>query len=125
MTDPDDSRQRRRFHRVPFKTTARLDSPQGPIPVSLLDISLQGALLQIPESASIRGASHYRLTIELSPRNHIEMDLELAHREEDRCGFHCRRIDLDSLVDLRRLVELNLGDADLVYRDLEQITGQG
>ena len=124
MTDREDSRQRRRFHRVPFKTSARLETPEASIPVDLLDISLQGALLQVLEDVSVQPAETCRMTIELSPEKHITMDLELAHHEGDHYGFRCKRIDLDSMVDLRRLVELNLGDADLVYRDLEQITGQ-
>ncbi len=46
------------------------------------------------------------------------MDVTLAHTEEDHIGFHCEHIDLDSVTSLKRLVELNLGDEELLEREI-------
>lgn len=43
---------------------------------------------------------------------------ELAHVEGERSGVLCRSIDLESITHLRRLIEMNLGDAALVEREL-------
>ncbi|HXK57002.1 MAG TPA: PilZ domain-containing protein, partial [Gammaproteobacteria bacterium] len=36
-------------------------------------------------------------------------------------GLRCVSIDMESIGHLRRLVELNLGDAELLHRDLESL----
>jgi len=38
-----------------------------------------------------------------------------------RIGFRWDRIDLDSFAQLKRLVELNLGDPDLLNRELSAL----
>ncbi|MCY1558615.1 hypothetical protein D9M68_955670 [compost metagenome] len=48
----------------------------------------------------------------------VQMEVELTRAEGDQLGFVCRHIDLDSISHLRRLVELNLGDEELLERDL-------
>jgi len=51
-------------------------------------------------------------------RTVVQMEVRLAHSRDGLLGFECRAIDLDSLSHLRRLVELNLGDARLLDREL-------
>ncbi|MEI8326172.1 MAG: PilZ domain-containing protein, partial [Betaproteobacteria bacterium] len=45
----------------------------------------------------------------------------VAHLDGPRIGLECQHIDVDSLTNLRRLVELNLGDASLVDRELAHL----
>jgi len=42
----------------------------------------------------------------------------LAHIRNNNVGLRCEYIDIDSITYLRRLVELNLGDAELLEREL-------
>ena len=49
------------------------------------------------------------------------MDVEIAHRENDELGLNCKDIDVDSITHLRRLVELNLGDPELLERELSAL----
>ena len=64
------------------------------------------------------------LKLTLAEGSVIDMQVTVAHHEDGRIGFHCEAIDLESISHLRKLVELNLGDADLVNRELVQL-GQG
>lgn len=48
----------------------------------------------------------------------IKMDITVAYIEDQQIGLDCKGIDLDSITHLRRLVELNLGDANLLKREL-------
>jgi len=43
--------------------------------------------------------------------------VELKHVEGDHLGFKCQYIDLDSVTHLKRLVELNLGDPEMLERE--------
>ena len=45
----------------------------------------------------------------------------VAHREGRRAGLACQSIDVDSVTHLRRLVELNAGDPDLLQRELSAL----
>jgi hypothetical protein len=49
------------------------------------------------------------------------MDVTVAHCESEHVGFHCDHIDIDSITHLRRLVELNLGDPELLERELSAL----
>jgi hypothetical protein len=49
------------------------------------------------------------------------MSVELVHKEKGRLGFKCKHIDIDSITHLRRLVELNLGNADMLERELSAL----
>jgi hypothetical protein len=48
----------------------------------------------------------------------IHMSGEIAHIEGPHIGIVCHQLDLDSATLLRRIVELNLADPDLLEREL-------
>jgi hypothetical protein len=64
----------------------------------------------------------YELSMELGDSLEIRMNLVLVRSTEQRIGFRCSHIDLDNACELRRLVELNLGDSSLLERDLNALT---
>jgi hypothetical protein len=51
------------------------------------------------------------------------MALTVSHVVDNNAGFKCKHIDMDSITELWRLVELNLGDNDLLKRDLLALVG--
>jgi len=51
----------------------------------------------------------------------IGMSVTLAHVHQDSLGFRCQRIDLDSFLRLKRMIELNLGNTDMLERELEAL----
>lgn len=48
----------------------------------------------------------------------MQMDSEVAHESEDTLGLRFVGIDLESISHLRRLLELNAGDAALIEREI-------
>ena len=48
----------------------------------------------------------------------IRMRGAVAHRAADTAGIRCDEMDLASVSELRRLVELNLGDERMLHREL-------
>ena len=51
----------------------------------------------------------------------IKMTASAAHIDEKSVAFTCEHIDLESVTDLKRLVELNLGDEALLHRELSAL----
>ncbi|WP_444995493.1 PilZ domain-containing protein [Aliikangiella sp. IMCC44359] len=115
MTD-----ERRHFNRVAFKTEATFYADKRKLDCEIIDLSLHGALINLLETADVEISSRYQLDIPLTSEKDgeiISMELELAHQQDLKLGLMCTHIDLDSITHLRRLVELNLGDSELLERE--------
>ncbi len=121
MTD-----ERRHHSRIAFHTLATLVckgeiSDPGPINVLVLDLSLKGALLTIPAGTRLTVGENCTLCVQLDTDDVISMECKVAHSEGERTGLLCLTIDIDSVTHLRRLVELNLGDPELLERELSAL----
>ena len=116
MTGP--ASNQRHFSRVPFVTPVRLIGPDGSTAVQLLNISLRGALVSRPDGWAIEPGTQLALELALADNEHIRVNVKVAHSEPNRIGLFWEHIDLDSMTHLRRLVQLNLGDADQLDREL-------
>ncbi len=115
---PSEEQQQRAFSRIPFEADVKLIQEGREWQGRLRDLSLKGALVERPQGWDEGSGGDFVLEIALDGGVVIRMDVEVAHVEEDRIGFHCKDIDLDSVTHLRRLVELNLADPALLEREL-------
>ncbi len=117
MTD-----ERRQYSRIAFHTPARLVLDDGDIDVLVLDISLKGALIDLPaDKAVVPGATGTLHVILAEVEDRISMSIRVAHKIDSRAGLLCLAIDIDSVTHLRRLVELNLADPELLERELSAL----
>ena len=118
------SDENRRFSRIPFDSAVRIIKGNEHWNSTLLDISLKGALVTKPEewSGSIEDACILEIT--LSTDTDIRMETTVAHLEGNQIGFRCEHIDLASITHLRRIVELNTGDEELLARELHALSGK-
>jgi pSer/pThr/pTyr-binding forkhead associated (FHA) protein len=112
--------EQRDFSRIHFEVPATLHQGAQQWQTRLSDISLHGALVERPVDWA-PGSELYRLDVHLNEEVTIHMDVEMAHVDGRWIGFRCHDIDVDSITHLRRLVELNLGDPDLVERELSAL----
>ncbi len=110
--------QRRHFSRVPFHGDATLAIGGTRHVCEVRDLSLKGALVLAAEPVETRAGDACALELRLDDADAVvRMEGEVAHGEGPRVGLVCRSIDLDSITHLRRLLELNLGDASLLERE--------
>ena len=120
MDTPKD--ERRRFSRIPFEASVSLAGPKGKWMGKLLDISLNGVLVSHP-SSWVDDKEHH-LMLEIHPPGDpytIRMEAVLMHSTAQHLGFRCAYIDLDSISHLRRLIELNVGNDDILNRELSEL----
>ena len=109
----------RQYSRVPFVTQVELHLDNQTLNVALLDIAFKGALLQTPGKINVALHAPCRLVLPLADGNEsIEMRGTVAHLEADHLGMACEAMDLQSLTNLRQLLALNTGDAELMDREL-------
>ncbi len=112
------SMDKRQFHRIFYNSSVTLSSENETLFCKLIDISLNGCLLRFDKQWTGSLEQLYTLNLQLSDDVNIEMHLSVTHVIGNNAGFKCEHIDIDSISQLRRLVELNLGDSSLLERDL-------
>ncbi len=110
--------EKRQFHRITFQSDAILKSATSQWRCQVLDLSLNGCLVQFTEDWQQHSPEIYTLELSLSDDIDIIMELSMSHQHEKIVGFKCEYIDFDSFSNLSRLIELNLGDSQLLEQDL-------
>ncbi|GAA78018.1 MULTISPECIES: PilZ domain-containing protein [Pseudoalteromonas] len=113
---------RRQFSRVLFSTDAQVIFNDHQYPCKLLDISLHGALIN--KCDALTGCTNNDAILRFTlPQSDIEIKMEVVvcHIEADHIGLKCRHIDIDSITYLKRLIELNLADDELLHRELTML----
>lgn len=122
MNQPQGSgAERRRFHRFSFEGTVRLYSGTAMWETKLVDISLKGVLIERPLNWNGKVGGTYRMDLRINNSVIISMGVTTAHIMPHRLGFKWEKIDLDSFAQLKRLVELNLGDPEILNRELSSL----
>jgi len=114
----------RHFSRIPFAAGASLVVAGQLHNVHLIDIALKGALVQTAAARTLALHAPCTLTLPLADNGEgVVMEGRIAHLNDDHVGVAWQNIDITSLTHLRRLLELNLGDAQLLDRELSHLFG--
>ena len=115
--------EHRHSHRVNFDSLVEFKTSEVKHVCELVDISINGALIAACSGATPKSGTPCQLTISLNDaaENKIIMTGTVARKIENRVGIHCESIDVDSMTHLRKLVEYNLGDVELVNRDFDAL----
>ena len=109
---------KRRFTRVPFDAEVVLHHGGMAWPTDLVDVSIKGLLAVAPEDFDVAIGESLGVDLVLNEEVSIDTQCTLVHRTADRLGLRIDRIDMESIMHLRRLLELNLGDPELLEREL-------
>lgn len=115
------TQERRRFSRIDFD--ARVEIAQGDKnwQAQLLDISLKGLLLAKMGPYQLQPTTPILVKIILSDQTSIAMSAQVVHQTLEQLNLACVTIDIDSISHLRRLIELNIGDARAAERELSEL----
>ena len=113
--------QRRKYSRIEFDAECSLVVEGQVRETHLVDISMKGALVERPEAWEHKPSRKCHLRLKLGEGGiTLIMEMEEARIIEGHLGLVCVSIDGESATHLRRLLELNFGDAELVERELVQ-----
>lgn len=109
---------RRQFRRIAFDGEVRLYSDRAMWTTRLIDISLMGALVDRPDGWDGVTGKRQRLDLRIATGLIISVAGLIAHAGTRTIGYRFDKMDLDSFVRLKRLVELNLGDPEMLNREI-------
>ena len=115
--------ERRKYSRVALDLEGTLQSEvqKKNYMVLVHDLSLKGAFVEL---RNFEADPHffigqkYQLTVELQATTKIVMLMTCRHVIGKKLGLECDRIDPESISNLRRLVEMNVGRSDILGREL-------
>lgn len=118
--------ERRRFSRVTFSGDCSLSEEiAGEIEISktdLVDISLNGALVHRPDSWHDEPDTLVNLNLTLSGSDIIlEISGIVCHQEDELLGIKFLTLSLESISHLKRLIQLNLANSELMHREMSQL----
>lgn len=109
----------RQFRRIPFEAQVTLNIDQDVWSGELLDVALKGAMVgtDIPLPFTVGTKCTLCATL---PGTSIALEFlaELIHSEGRRYGFKFISEGLETLTHLRKLIELNTGDAEATRSEL-------
>ncbi|MFP4204996.1 MAG: PilZ domain-containing protein [Spirochaetaceae bacterium] len=113
------SMDKRRFTRTDFETGGVIHAGERRIPFTLVDVSLKGMLVspEQPDALSLGDPADIEIVL-AGGEVTIEASARCVHREGDYLGFRFEIIDAQSMMHLRRLLELNTGRAETIGREL-------
>lgn len=119
----ESEREKRHYQRILYNAEAVLSDGDNRTVCKVIDISLKGCLLDFEKPWPGNHLNTYTLRLTLSDEVSISMMLKFSHGFGSQIGFKCEHIDIDSITNLRRLVELNLGDSEMLGRELDALCG--
>ncbi|MCD6526929.1 MAG: PilZ domain-containing protein [Desulfuromonas sp.] len=111
--------EKRHYARVDFIEQATLCCNGTTYNVTLVDISLKGALLQCSAPITVEPDIDCTISLQLEGSDIIlQFIAHAAHLHQDTIGFQFTSMDSGSMSHLRRLLELNTGNPDEIDREL-------
>jgi hypothetical protein len=117
--------ERRRFSRVIYKVPARLHQGAVEANCSIIDLSLHGVLLSTPDQP-LDHAQPVDIRFHI-PESEIDisMQADIVEVSDNTLRVSIHFIDIDSISHLKRLIELNVGNDDLLHREIELLSDLG
>ncbi len=112
---------KRIFQRVLFSHDAKLIFNNKDLTIQVLDLSLDGFLCNKPTESNIEIDEKVTLELQLDQDRKIVMVSKVVHVETSYLGLKCLNIDIDSISELKRLIQLNLASDELLNRELSNL----
>ena len=112
----------RHYARIKFDAAVHLQLRGLDMTVQLVDIALKGALVETALAQTLTLQEPCRLILPLAADGDgVTMAGKIVHLNQNLVGIECLEIELTSLTRLRRLIELNTGDTELMDRELSHL----
>jgi predicted component of type VI protein secretion system len=119
-TDDGIARQRH-FTRISLQAPALLSSPGEEWETRLIDLSLTGALVELPDGWTGRTGTYYTLRVQLANHSYFSTEVVIRQAAGDRLGMAFADLDEHGRDVIRWLMEINLGDTSLLKHELSDL----
>ena len=109
---------RRKFHRIPFRIRATSDFQGEIFQAEVSDLSMKGMFLATAVQVPIGEILDLVLTLDgTSPPRQVRLKGKVMRLETSGFGVEIAEIELDTFVNLRNMISLNVENPDEVMDD--------
>jgi hypothetical protein len=113
--------QQRHFTRISLHAPALLSTPDEEWQTRLIDLSLTGALVELPEGWTGRTGSYYTLRVQLTNQSYFSTEVVIRQADGERLGMAFADLDQHGRDVIRWLMEVNIGDSSLLRHELSDL----
>jgi hypothetical protein len=113
--------ERRQFQRISFDAPVEVSQDQLHALSEVIDISLKGILIK-DQNMPFDLEQPVHIRIKLGDSAEIVMTAEWTLSQQHAQAFRWTQVDIESMMHLRRLLELNTGDEALIERELAKLS---
>ena len=115
---------RRRFIRIICDLPALATYGENKENVKINDLALMVVLAEAEHPPDLTRGAHVGVDIHLGATLTISMDCAVSYEHGNLIGLGTRRIDIDSITNLRRFIEMNGMSEELLHRDIGHLAGE-
>jgi hypothetical protein len=115
------SNNRRHFSRIHINRPILLAQGDKNWTARLIDLSMVGLMIEQPADWDADVGQWLDATLTLDDNSSIHMTVNWRRSHNNQLGFEYEHIDIDSIIQLRRLLIDQLGDEKLLARELEAL----
>ncbi|MGB7931581.1 MAG: FHA domain-containing protein [Gammaproteobacteria bacterium] len=112
----------RHFTRISLHAPALLSTLDEEWETRLIDLSLTGALVELPDGWVARTGMHYTLRVQLANHSYFSTEVVIRQADSERLGMAFADLDEHGKDVIRWLMEINLGDASLLKHELSDLS---
>lgn len=118
--------ERRRFSRIVYQVATKLTQDTLVVEGTVQDLSLQGLLIDCANHHQLNHHLPVQIRFQLTDSDiDIQLEASIVSTINTSVRLRIEHLDIDSISHLKRLVELNVGDDELLYREIEHLTDLG
>jgi predicted component of type VI protein secretion system len=117
----DEALRQRHFTRISLNAPALLSTPEEEWETRLIDLSLTGALVELPEGWTGRTGSYYTLRVQLTNQSYFSTEVVIRQADGDRLRMCFAGLDQHGRDVIRWLMEINIGDTSLLKHELSDL----
>ncbi|TMX36653.1 pilus assembly protein PilZ [Vibrio rotiferianus] len=118
--------ERRRFSRIIYRVPATLTQGLNQLDTTIQDLSLHGLLLETSSPAELDLHSPVEICFVFSESEQsVCLNANIVSLNQNAIRLKISSIDIDSISQLRRFIELNVGSDELLNRELEHLSDLG
>ena len=118
--------ERRRFSRIIYQAPALIEQGDSVMQATIQDLSLHGLRLQTEDAQSLDLSLPVEVGFSFTQSEQVmQLRAGIVLITGNEIRLKINNIDLESISQLKRFIELNVGNDELLHRELEHLANLG
>ena len=118
--------ERRRFSRIIYQVPALIEQENLAMQATIQDLSLHGLLLKVEDAKPLDSLLPVEVGFSfIQSEQMMQLSAGIVSIAGNEIRLKISNIDIDSISQLKRFIELNVGNNELLSRELEHLSDLG